>query len=72
MGAVADWAWERLRARIAQEREISIHDAEEIMQECKYALYDYWDGKSCYSSESQILDDYLGIPRTYLWVFKYT
>lgn len=72
MGVIVEKAWSVLRKRIAKERDISADDAEELMQEALYAIADYYDGKTSYQSVAQILDDWLGLPPYYEWVFRYS
>ena len=72
MSRMVEKAWEHIRNRLAEQRGLTIDDAEELMQECLYQLCDFWGGSREYSSEAAILDDYLGLSVYYLWVFKYT
>lgn len=71
MSRLPEKAWDKIRARLAKQRDITIDDAEELMQECLYQLCDFWGGSRDYSSEAAILDDYLGLSVYYLWVFKF-
>ena len=72
MGRMVERAWGALVKKIAKERDISAEDAEELMQECLYQLADFYDGKTPYTKPEQILDDYLGLPGSYLWVFRWS
>lgn len=71
MSRIVERAWDALIKKIAKERDISADEAEELMQECLYQLADFYDGKTHYFRPEAILDDYLGLPGTYLWVFRW-
>lgn len=71
MSRLPEKAWDKIRTRLAKQRDLTIDDAEELMQECLYQLCDFWGGSRDYRSEAAILDDYLGLSVYYLWVFKF-
>lgn len=46
-------------------------EAEELVQETQYAINDVLAGESQYQSAEQVIDEFLGLPPTYKWVFMY-